>query len=223
MIDSKQFVVFRLLPKMGQDPQAMERQGLLQAFVQALHRRAVEQLKLFAKPPERPLGPLASGLIISRLEFPPDAPLPALGQVAEHALALMPLAALHHRVCLKNPPDRRPKALGAVDHTEQTCLRAQPPLHQLPQKRRQRPLGPGPGLNKPQHHLFALNRDAQGNHHEVVLKALAVQDQAHEVIPLQGGRSQSSLSLRALARMKRRETAEGESPKASGAASAHPS
>ena len=66
-------------PQDGKDPQAMERQGLLQAFVQALHRRAVEQLKLFAKPPERPLGPLVSGLIISRLEFPPDAPLPALG------------------------------------------------------------------------------------------------------------------------------------------------
>ena len=88
----------------------MERQGLLQAFVQS----SSSSLRSL----ERPLGPLVSGLIISRLEFPPDAPLPALGQVAEHALALMPLAALHHRVCLKNPPNRRPK----IDHTEQTSL-----------------------------------------------------------------------------------------------------
>ena len=116
-------------------------------------------------------------------------------------------------MCLKNPPDRRPKALGAVDHRADLSERSPRCKNAVNARSFSVP-------NKPQHHLFALNRDAQGN--EVVLKALAVQDQAHEVIPLQGALAEL-LSLRALARMKRRETVEGESPKASGTASAHPS
>ena len=155
---------------------------------EALHRRAVEQLKLFAKPPERPLGPLVSGLK-SRLEFPPDAPLPALGQVAEHALALMPLDAPPQAGSPPEGPWSRRSTESERSPRSSTPARSRSRSEQTPTP----PFRPEP---------------SQGNHHEVVLRCRP------------GPGAPSSLSLRALARMKRRETV---GPKASGTASAHPS
>ena len=73
----------------------MERQGLIQAFGEAAGRRLVPLVQLSVQRRNRPSGLGVGRPVIRALEALPPHHLLALGQVAHHVLALVPLTPLH--------------------------------------------------------------------------------------------------------------------------------
>jgi hypothetical protein len=127
----------------------------------------------------------------------------------------MSLATLHRGVGAEHGLDGLPEALGPVKDHEEPVLDSQAALPQLAEEGAADHFVLGGRLDKPQDHLLARDGDAHGVRRE----GLPIEEQSHE-IEASRRRSWRAWSCFALARMKRRETEEAQSPKASGTASA---
>ena len=71
----------------------MQRERVLEAFVQPGRRRGIEQSQFFAQGQERRLRLLIGRLLVRQLKLAPPCGLLGLGQVARDVLPFVPLAA----------------------------------------------------------------------------------------------------------------------------------
>src|SRR3990170_7146213 len=185
-------------PQPAKEAQPVEGECLLKPLVQAPSRRFVDEGQLTPEFHKLRSGFRVGGPRVGPRKPLPPGPLLRLGQIAHDVLPLVPLATLDKSFVSKDRLNRLPKPLGPVDDEEK------PPRG--PQSPRKKPLEEGGAhllvlrgrLDEPHGDLPPLKRDPQGNDHALGGKALAVQDDGHELLLVQPPLAKSP--KRALAR-----------------------
>ena len=98
-------------------PEAMQRQGLVEAFRQTAGRGLVPILQLMLERLEGGEGLVVLRTVVGALETLPPHRLLTLGQVTHHVLARVPLTPLHQGAVAEGFPHGRPEPLAAIhDH-----------------------------------------------------------------------------------------------------------
>lgn len=103
---------------------------------------------------------------------------------------------MHGRVRPQDLPDRPPQAFAAIEHDQEPVGDLQPAVEQVAEEGGAGRRILGAGLDKPQQHLLAAQRDAQRDHQRVLGKPLPIEDQGDHVIALQAPLLQGSQCAR---------------------------
>ena len=172
-------------PQHGKQPQTMQGQRLLQAFVPTGHGGDVDSPQLLAEPAQGRSGLGIRRPLVGLLQPPAPGRLLALRQIPDDVLALVPLTALDQGLGSEHRLNGGAQPLGPVDDAEEAGLRPQPPLYQRPQERRTHRLVLGGRLDEAQELLLSLQCDPQGDDHRILRKRLAVEDHGHELVLVQ--------------------------------------
>jgi len=173
-------------PQGPEDAQAVQREGLLEALVETLDGRLVQEAQLLAAAEERRLGLGVARPLVGVLELPAPRRLLPLGEVRDDVLPLVPLAALDHGLRPEGGLDRFPEPLGAVDDAEEAGVGLEPPGHQLPEEGGADGFILGRRLDEAEEDFLPGERDPQGDHHLVRGEGLPIQDEGDDVVPIQG-------------------------------------
>ena len=218
--DSRQFVVFRLIPSWGNRPSRCRVSVSSRPFVETPDGRLVQQAEFRPAAAEPGLGLPVRGAFVGRLELPPPGILQPFRQIGDDVLPLVPLAPLDGSLGAEDARDDRPEALGPVEDDQEAASHAQAPGHELAEEGRADPLVLGGGLDKPEHDFLAGQRDAERDHHAVLGEGLPVEEQRDEVVGAQVPLLEGLELGRAGLDEAPRDTVEGLSPNAGGTASA---
>ena len=172
-------------PQSGKEPETMEGQRLLEAFIQAGDGRDVEAPQFLTKLAQSRPGLGIRRALVGLLQPPTPGRLLRLREISHHVLALVPLTPLNEGLSPEHRLNGFAQPLGPVDDAEQARLHPQPTLHQCPQECRTDRLVLGGRLDESQDLLLPLQRDSQGEDHRILRKRLAVEDHGHELVPVQ--------------------------------------
>ena len=120
-----QLVARETLPQLIEEPEPVQRQGLLQPFLEGTRRLAVDLLQLRVKTGKPLFGGLVGRLPIGPLEPGSPSFLVGLRQMADYVFSLVPLAALDLGPLAKHLAYGLAKPSAAVNDAEDTLLEAQ--------------------------------------------------------------------------------------------------
>ena len=127
-----QLVAREALPQLIEEPEPVQRQGLLQALLEGACRLAVDLLQLSVKTGKPLFGRLVGRFLVGPLE--PGSPgfLVGLRKVADYVFSLVPLATLNLSSVSENLADRFAQALRAVDDAENALLKGESSPQKVP-------------------------------------------------------------------------------------------
>ena len=141
-MDSRPFVVFSDRAQHTVHPEAMQRQGLVEAFRQTAGRGLGPILQRMLERLEGGEGLVVLRTVVGALETLPPHRLLTLGQVTHHVLALVPLTPVHQGAVVEGFPHGRPEPLAAIHDHQKPLGDIEAPLDQGPEERGQHlPLG----------------------------------------------------------------------------------
>ena len=163
----------------------MQRERLLEAFVETGHGGLIEPRQLLTNLGEFMLGLLVGRLLVGLLQLLTHSGLLRFGQISDNIFALMPLAALYTRVVTKDRGNRLAKTLAAIDDHQEAALVVQAALDELLEKVDTDLAVFAGALDKTQNDFLARGGDSQGHHHLRVGQRLAIQHERSKLIAFQ--------------------------------------
>ena len=129
-----QLVARETLPQLIEEPEPVQRQGLLQALLEGACRLAVDLLQLSVKTGKPLFGRLVGRFLVSPLEPGSPSFLVGLRQVADNVLALVPLAALDLGSPTEDLANGLAQALAAIDDAKNAVVEAEATPDKVPQQ-----------------------------------------------------------------------------------------
>ena len=120
-----QLVARETLPQLIEEPEPVQRQGLLQALLEGACRLPVDLLQLRVKTGEPLFGGLVGRLPVGPLELLSPFLLVGLRQMADYVFSLVPLAALDLGPLAKHLAYGLAKPSATVDRAKNALLEAQ--------------------------------------------------------------------------------------------------
>ena len=122
------------LPQLIEEPEPVQRQGLLQALLDGACRLPIDLLQLSVKTGKPLFGRLVGRFLISPLKFPTPRFLVGLRQITDYVLALMPLASLDLGALAEYLIDGLAKPLAPVDDAKNAFLEVESTPDKVPQQ-----------------------------------------------------------------------------------------
>ena len=119
-----QLVARETLPQLIEEPEPVQRQGLLQALLEGACRLAVDLLQLNVKTGKPLFGRLVGRLLVSPLEPGSPSFLVGLREVADYVSSLVPLAALNLSSVSEDLANGLAQALAAIDDAKNAVVEA---------------------------------------------------------------------------------------------------
>ena len=155
-----QLVARETLPQLIEEPEPVQRQGLLQALLEGACRLAVDLLQLSVKTGKPLFGRLVGRFLVSPLEPGSPSFLVGLRKVADNIFPLVPLAALNLSSVSEDLANGLAQALAAIDDAKNAVVEAEATPDKVPQQLSDRLSSLGCRLCKPENLLVALLSDS---------------------------------------------------------------
>ena len=155
-----QLVARETLPQLIEEPEPVQRQGLLQALLEGACRLAVDLLQLSVKTGKPLFGRLVGRFLVSPLEPGSPSFLVGLRKVTDDIFPLVPPTALNLSSVSEDLANGLAQALAAIDDAKNAVVEAEATPDKVPQQLSDRLSSLGCRLCKPENLLVAFLGDS---------------------------------------------------------------